>query len=125
VTYAGLHQDVLVYRARTKRVERIATRGIWMGLVDDISELLEDDRFEMHDGDVLLLYTDGVTEFTANDNMLGTDGLADMLGSLAAKSSAPSDVVQGVLERVCVSTLDDDVTVLAARYDAAALRVAV
>jgi serine phosphatase RsbU (regulator of sigma subunit) len=125
VTYAGLHQDVLVHRARTNRVERIPTRGIWLGLVDDISELLEDDSFEMHDGDVLLLYTDGVTEFAAaNDNMLGTDGLASVLGSLANKNSAPSDVVQGVLERVCVTALDDDVTVLAARYVSAGVKFA-
>jgi serine phosphatase RsbU (regulator of sigma subunit) len=122
VTYSGLHQDVLVYRARANEVERITTRGIWIGLVDDISELLEDDHFEMEDGDVLLLYTDGVTEFAANDNMLGTDGLASMLSRLAAESSVPNHVVQGVLERVCVTAQDDDVTVLAARYEIAGVQ---
>jgi serine phosphatase RsbU (regulator of sigma subunit) len=122
VSYAGLHQDVLVYRARTNQVERIPTRGIWIGLVDDISELLENDAFEMEDGDVLLLYTDGVTEFAANDNMLGTDGLASMLELLANESSLPADVIQGVLERVCVGALDDDVTVLAARYESAGVK---
>ena len=120
VTYSGLHQDVLVYRAKTNQVERIPTRGIWIGLVDDISDMLDDDRFDMSDGDVLLLYTDGVTEFAAaNDNMLGTAGLASMLGGLAAVNSAPSEVVTGVLERVCVTALDDDVTILAARYESA------
>jgi serine phosphatase RsbU (regulator of sigma subunit) len=119
VCYSGLHQDALVYRARTNKVERIPTRGIWIGLVDDIAGLLDDDGFEMQDGDVLLLYTDGVTEIAANDNMLGTDGLGSMLELLAGESSAPTAVVQGVLERVCVGTLDDDVTVLAARYIAA------
>jgi serine phosphatase RsbU (regulator of sigma subunit) len=123
VSYAGLHQDALVYRARTNKVERIPTRGIWIGLLDDISELLDDDGFEMEDGDVLLLYTDGVTEIAAaNDNMLGTDGLGSMLELLASKSSLPSDVVQGLLERVCVGTLEDDVTVLVARYDAAGVK---
>lgn len=122
VSYAGLHQDVLVYRARANKVERIPTRGIWIGLVDDISELLDDDAFEMNDGDVLLLYTDGVTEFAANDNMLGTDGLASMLELLGNKSSLPTDVLQGVLERVCVGVLDDDVTVLAARYESAGVK---
>jgi sigma-B regulation protein RsbU (phosphoserine phosphatase) len=117
-----LHQDVLVYRARTKKVERIPTRGIWIGLVDDISELLEDDGFQMEHGDVLLLYTDGVTEIAANDNMLGTDGLASMLSGLATTSSIPTEVVQGLLERVCVGTLDDDVTILAARYDSAGVK---
>jgi serine phosphatase RsbU (regulator of sigma subunit) len=125
VTYAGLHQDVLVYRAKAHNVERIPTRGIWIGLVDDISDLLEDDHFEMADGDVLLLYTDGVTEFAAaaNDNMLGTDGLASMLGTLATSNSQPSEVVTGVLERVCVTALDDDVTVLAARYESAGAKL--
>jgi serine phosphatase RsbU (regulator of sigma subunit) len=122
VSYAGLHQDLLVYRSRTNKVERLPTRGIWIGLVDDISELLDNDTFEMEDGDVLLLYTDGVTEFAANDNMLGTDGLASMLELLANKSSLPADVLQGVLERVCVGALDDDVTVLAARYESAGVK---
>jgi serine phosphatase RsbU (regulator of sigma subunit) len=121
VTYAGLHQDVLVYRANTNQVERIPTSGVWIGLVDDISDMLEDEHFDMNDGDVLLLYTDGVTEFAAaaNDNMLGTDGLASMLGALATVNSTPAELVSGVLERVCVNTLDDDVTVLAARYESA------
>jgi serine phosphatase RsbU (regulator of sigma subunit) len=94
---------------------------VWIGLVDDISDMLEDEHFDMNDGDVLLLYTDGVTEFAAaaNDNMLGTDGLASMLGALATVNSAPAELVSGVLERVCVNTLDDDVTVLAARYESA------
>lgn len=122
VTYAGLHQDVLVHRARSNQVERIPTRGIWIGLVDDISELLEDDQFEMHDGDVLMLYTDGVTEFAANDNMLGTDGLASMLGALAADGGDPKNLVQGVLDRVCVATPEDDVTILAARFRAAGVK---
>lgn len=118
ISYAGLHQDVLVYRAASKTVERIETRGIWLGLVDDISGLLDDDKFQMAEGDLLLLYTDGVTEIAAEAELLGTDGLASMLLGLANGSPVPVDVVRGVIERVCVGTLDDDVTVLAARYSA-------
>jgi serine phosphatase RsbU (regulator of sigma subunit) len=119
VSFAGLHQDILVYRASTKKVERIETSGIWVGLVDDINGLVENDQFSMADGDVILLYTDGVTEI-ANDNgngLLGTDGLAAVLGGLAKTSSTPSDIVRGVIEKVGASTVDDDVTVVAARYN--------
>jgi serine phosphatase RsbU (regulator of sigma subunit) len=125
VTYAGLHQDVLVYRAKTNKVERIPTAGVWVGLLDDITDMLQDDHFDMMDGDVLLLYTDGVTEFAtaANDNMLGTDGLASMLGTLATEDSTPGGVVSRVLERVCVNALEDDVTVLAARYESAGAKL--
>ena len=32
VRYAGLHLDLLVYRATTQKVECIATQGVWLGL---------------------------------------------------------------------------------------------
>lgn len=118
VRYAGLHQDVLVYRSREKRVERLETRGIWIGLLDDISELLEEDVFEVDHGDVIFLYTDGVTEFSVQSELLGTDGLADMLTRLANGGPTPGELVEGVAREVCVGTPDDDITVLAARYDA-------
>jgi serine phosphatase RsbU (regulator of sigma subunit) len=119
VVFAGLHQDVLVYRKRTNTVERIETRGIWLGLVDDISEMLDDDRFEMSEGDTILLYTDGVTELTTNSQLLGTEGLAAMLQELADGSALPDVIVDGVTKRVCGGPLKDDVTVLAARYEPA------
>lgn len=119
VSYAGLHQDVLVHRQRTNTVERIGTRGIWIGLVDDISDMLDDDTFEMNEGDTLLLYTDGVTELTVNAELLGTDGLANMLQGLADGSAPPDAIVTGVTERVRGGPLKDDVTVLAARYEPA------
>jgi len=122
VTYSGLHQDILVYRAQSKTVERIETRGIWLGLVDDISDLLEDDEFEMAEGDTLLLYTDGVTEIATGDQMLGTDGLATMLQGLAGGSTIPAEVMKGVIDRACEDTLSDDVTVLVARYDPSKIR---
>jgi hypothetical protein len=54
--------------------------------------------------------------------MLGTDGLASMLGTLAAAGGDPTNLVQGVLDRVCVSTPDDDVTVLVARFRTAGVK---
>lgn len=117
VTYAGLHQDVLVYRKRTGAVERIGTRGIWLGLVDDTSDLLDDDGFEMNEGDTLLLYTDGVTELPAESALLGTDGLAALLQRIARESTLPQTIVEGVVERVRGGPVKDDVTLLAARYE--------
>ena len=43
-------------------MQRIATHGVWLGLVDDISDLLENDTIELQEGDTILLYTDGITE---------------------------------------------------------------
>jgi serine phosphatase RsbU (regulator of sigma subunit)/phage-related protein len=119
VSFAGLHQDVLVYRQRSNTVERIETRGIWVGLVDDISDMLDDDTFEMGEGDTILLYTDGVTELTTDSKLLGTDGLATLLQQLAVGDALPDVIVDGVTERVRGGPVKDDVTVLAARYEPA------
>src|SRR4029078_10332431 len=62
VRYSGLHQDILIYRASSRAVERVETRGMWIGPVDDIGPLLRDDTLELTSGDIVLLYTDGINE---------------------------------------------------------------
>ncbi|MBN1608017.1 MAG: hypothetical protein JW940_15390 [Polyangiaceae bacterium] len=47
VRYSGLHQDILVHRRATDTVDRVETRGIWLGLEHDISGLLEDDIIQL------------------------------------------------------------------------------
>ena len=76
VRYSGLHQDILIYRAGSKSVERVETRGMWIGPVDDIGPLLRDDTLELTSGDILLLFTDGITEAMVGGKRFGTDGLA-------------------------------------------------
>jgi histidine kinase len=61
-TFAGMHLDVLVYRALAKTVDRIATSGMWIGLIDNIDKINKDRKFTMQPGDMLLLYTDGINE---------------------------------------------------------------
>lgn len=126
VTYSGLHQDVIVYRAASGKVERIEARGAWVGLAADISGLMDDDVFEMQRGDVLLLCTDGVTEAKVGEELLGTDGLASLFEKIAGAASDPDTVVKGVLAQLGGSTFSDDVTLLAARYtgDASARHLA-
>jgi sigma-B regulation protein RsbU (phosphoserine phosphatase) len=67
VTLAGKHQDVIIYRSALNRTEVIPTQGTWMGISDDIENHLEDETIKINEGDVLLLFTDGITE-AANKN---------------------------------------------------------
>ncbi len=62
VLFAGKHTDVLLYRARQKKAQVVPTNGSWLGIADDISSVLEDHRQPIFPGDILLLYTDGITE---------------------------------------------------------------
>jgi len=60
--FSGLHQDIMVYRSMTKRVDMVETRGMWIGLVDNVSGMMENDTLSVGPGDVILVYTDGITE---------------------------------------------------------------
>jgi serine phosphatase RsbU (regulator of sigma subunit) len=60
--FSGMHQDILVYRARENKVESIETRGIWLGVQGVSLPDLKDIKLTMAPGDTMLLYTDGITE---------------------------------------------------------------
>jgi serine phosphatase RsbU (regulator of sigma subunit) len=84
VTLAGKHQDVIVYRSALNRTEVIPTQGTWMGISDDIERHLEDETIKINEGDVLLLFTDGITEATnKNGEMYGQLRLEQALNNYA------------------------------------------
>ncbi len=116
VTYAGLHQDILVHRAATDSMERLESKGIWLGFEDEISGLLENETVTLEPGDSILLYTDGVTESVVDGRMLETPGLARRFQALASQGLPPAGVVERVLAPIGTKDLRDDVTALVARY---------
>jgi sigma-B regulation protein RsbU (phosphoserine phosphatase) len=116
VRYAGLHQDILVYRAASGAVERVETRGMWIGPVDDIAPLLRDDTLELANGDIVLLFTDGITEAMIGGRRLGTDGLASAFHKLAANGCDSGGIVRGIMQNMAGVAAEDDVTMMAVRY---------
>lgn len=79
-TYSGLHEDILIYRANSNSVEKIKTDGMWLGIKSDIEPYMQDESLMMGINDVLLLYTDGVTEsFGADKKIYSRDRLIDQL----------------------------------------------
>jgi serine phosphatase RsbU (regulator of sigma subunit) len=63
VRVAGQHESVIVVRAGGE-VEEIETLdlGINVGLVGEVEDMMRESRFELRPGDLMVLYTDGVTE---------------------------------------------------------------
>jgi hypothetical protein len=41
-TFAGKHQDIILYRAARKEIEIVQTTGTWLGIADDIGGFLDD-----------------------------------------------------------------------------------
>ncbi|WP_433926540.1 SpoIIE family protein phosphatase [Sorangium cellulosum] len=126
VTFAGAHDDILVCSARTRRCASIPSTGVWLGVFPAIGAMTRDSELFLEDGDVLVLYSDGVTE--ARNVHQEQFGLERLCAAIEAVQSAPVEVIRdrilGEVEGWC-SSADDDITVVVARYDGTATRGAV
>jgi PAS domain S-box-containing protein len=81
--YAGKHLDLVLYRQRTKTCERVETTGLYLNCITDLTSCTKNDKFIMEKGDLLVLYTDGLTE-AANNNtqkreMIKLSGLMEIV----------------------------------------------
>jgi serine phosphatase RsbU (regulator of sigma subunit) len=113
--HAGLHQDLLVYRAASGQVETFGTEGVWLGVVDDAAPLLQDSAFALGAGDVLLAFSDGLVETRLPGGFYGQARLAARFGELAAAGASVRAIVTGLLDEVAGVEAKDDLTVLVAR----------
>jgi hypothetical protein len=112
--YSGLHEDIMIYRANNRSVDIIKTKGMWLGIKDDISEYTSDDELVVENGDVLLLYTDGITEaFDANRKIFSKSKLKNILEYSGHKSS--SEIKDLILEQLDNYKKHDDVTMIILR----------
>ncbi|WP_394827726.1 SpoIIE family protein phosphatase [Pendulispora albinea] len=121
-TYAGRHQDVIIYRAATGTIETIETDGMWLGILDDISKLLEDKTFHIDEGDVVLLYTDGLTEAKKDGRFLGLEGLCAMLdravgkeGNGGKEGKRSQAIMESILDEAKGYEFKDDVSLVVVR----------
>ncbi len=88
--YAGAHEMLLIYRSETKIIERIPTKGMWLGIIPDISKPTKKyaGRFSLKKDDILLLYTDGVIEaFNEKREQYDLDRLEKFLMAHADQSN--------------------------------------
>jgi phosphoserine phosphatase RsbU/P len=125
LVFSGKHQDILVYRHATRVVEVVPTTGTWLGVLDDLRGRLRDHTLLLGEGDVVLLFTDGVTEATnAQGQMYGEKQLEQALHANACLDVEAivhniSRDVQGHMAR-----LDDDLTLIALKRVTAPRQVA-
>ena len=111
--YAGLHQDLFIYRSGERTVERVAQRGTWLGIVDRLEGKLPVDELVLDANDVLLLFTDGVTEARRNGELLDNDGLARIFEKIATR---PVDqIVAEIMRELERFDVDDDISLLVIR----------
>ncbi len=116
LTFAGAHEDILICRADTGDVERIGTPGVWTAAIEDIEGINDESTCSLSEGDLMLLYTDGITEAMNSANeMFGVQRLAE---SLHQYRHEPVDTLRDSIMaevRAWANRQDDDMTLLVAR----------
>ena len=91
------HTPPLMYRYATGQAEYLMSRGIVLGAIEPIH--LEEQETEMGPGDVLVLYTDGVTEaINRAEEDFGEERLAEVVRQVHAQS--PADIINSIIAAV-------------------------
>ncbi|MEA2256016.1 MAG: hypothetical protein QOG35_2061 [Solirubrobacteraceae bacterium] len=112
----GGHPPPLVLRVGGA-VDAIGTFGSLLGTIEQPS--LVDEEVALAAGDVMLLYTDGVTEAGPRDRPLGQLGLTELLAGLAGEPpEAIVDAVERAVVEAQVGEPRDDIALLALAVDA-------
>jgi serine phosphatase RsbU (regulator of sigma subunit) len=119
VCFAGAHEEILMLRAAEGRCQAIATPGPWVGARPSIAGQVPQSCLTMTDGDLLVLFTDGLTE--AMDSRRRQFGLerieAEILRARAEPVEAIRDAILRAVRAFC-PVLADDVALLVMRYHA-------
>jgi len=114
-SFAGLHQDLLIYRAGEQRVESLETHGAWLGLMEDIFEVQPEGNGRLLPEDVLLLFTDGLTESVDDQGrMFGDHRLAGALAETGGRSA--EGIRAALVRRIEAYRQTDDRTFLILKY---------
>lgn len=113
---SGQHEEMIVVRSHGA-IERIDTMelGFPVGLEADITHFIGQTQINLDSGDVVVLYTDGITEAEdANKKLYGIERLCEVINYNRQRSSAEirEAIIEDVRHHVGQQKLYDDITFL-------------
>jgi PAS domain S-box-containing protein len=116
IVFAGAHEDILIWRSATGKVDVVRPPGAWLGARRDVRRVTVDSVLTLQPGDAMLLYTDGVTEaMSADRKQFDIERLVVLFESVGARSPAEiRDAVMGAVHGWMAQQLDD-ISVLVAK----------
>lgn len=93
------HERILIYRAKKKDCDIIRTPGVAIGLADNLDEFLYENEIPLEIDDVVVLYTDGVTEATNMEGQrFGLDRIVETINNLGHLSAV--EMMNGMISRL-------------------------
>ncbi|MEI9949281.1 MAG: SpoIIE family protein phosphatase [Pseudomonadota bacterium] len=113
----GAHEWPILYRAKTGRCEIIEAPGPWLGIVSDLSDVPVT-TLTVEPGDVLCLYSDGITEAqNSAGELFDIARMSAVLETALGQGKALDDVTRAVFDEVesFSGRHDDDWTMLLAK----------
>jgi serine phosphatase RsbU (regulator of sigma subunit) len=117
VVFAGAHEEFILCRASNGQCERLPTTGTWLGVKRDVAAFMQETEVRLQQGDLLILYTDGITEArNGAREQFGPDRLAREVEQVRDQ---PVDQIRDHLFATVgrwMSKQEDDMTLLVLRY---------
>jgi PAS domain S-box-containing protein len=114
--FTGAHEDIIVVRANGE-IELFRPPGTWLAGRADVRSVTVDAMMKLGPGDIVVLYTDGVTEARSATREQWDIG---RLGTFVAqrRSEPVETIVDAIFKEVAAwaPVMDDDRTVLVFRY---------
>ena len=116
ITFAGAHQDLVVFRQDDDELTRLRAAGPRVGTVRELDHV-SDTICQLEDGDLVLLFTDGAVETpNASGQILGIDALCSELRRARFEPvNHIRDHLVGVV-RSWGAEAHDDLTLIVGRY---------
>jgi PAS domain S-box-containing protein len=119
IVFAGAHEDILVWRKASRSIDCLRPPGTWLGARADIRRVTVDSLLRLEDGDLMVLYTDGITEArNAGREQFDLPRLMTLIESIADRPvESIRDAILGAV-RMWMTHQDDDMSLLVVRYRA-------
>jgi len=116
LSFSGQHEELIVVRSGGK-IELIDTinLGFPIGLEDDIAEFISQEEIQLNSGDVVVLYTDGITEaFDINREEYGLEKLCEVVSHNWEQSAQGirQAVIEDVRRHIGSQKVFDDITLV-------------
>jgi two-component system sensor histidine kinase ChiS len=113
---SGQHEEIIIVRS-DGAMEIIDTMnlGFPIGLEEDIADAIASEQVQLNSGDVVILYTDGITEAeNINKELYGLKRLAEVVSNNYQHSAAAikQAVIEDVRQHIGLQKVFDDITLV-------------
>uniref|UniRef100_UPI003D81AE81 SpoIIE family protein phosphatase n=1 Tax=Trichloromonas sp. TaxID=3069249 RepID=UPI003D81AE81 len=119
ISYASAgHNPPLIWRCGTKACERLDAEGLILGIKTDVT--FEEKQVKLQSGDILLLYTDGITEAENREGgFFGEERLCAILNE--NNHLPPQEIINTLLDQVRIfsgqQNFKDDVSLVVMKIE--------